>query len=255
MNKKSVSRVDQDGSTKMSEGNRSLDKRRFSVILVQPDSFENIGLVARGMANTGFPDLRLVGIHKPLKPEAYRTAVHAEDILDRAKYFSTLSDATSGLNLVFASTVRVRRASPLMTLSEAVQKMLEYPVQTEVGLVFGNERTGLTSEELGLSNFRFTIPQVARQPSYNLGAAVTLTLYQISIQERMQGPASRETPLSRAEQEAAIRAFERMLDRKGFIHPTNRAFITDRVADIFRRTALTKKDRDIILALFRKALD
>jgi hypothetical protein len=46
-----------------------------------------------------------------------------------------------------------------------------------------------------------------------------------------------------------------MLDSLGFMHATNRAFISDKVQDIFFRMALTAKDRDIILAMFRKALE
>ena len=34
----------------------------FSVILARPENPENIGLVARAMANTGFNDLRLTGV-------------------------------------------------------------------------------------------------------------------------------------------------------------------------------------------------
>jgi len=46
-----------------------------------------------------------------------------------------------------------------------------------------------------------------------------------------------------------------MLDSLGFMHDTNRAFITEKVQDIFFRMTLTAKDRDIILAMFRKALE
>jgi hypothetical protein len=45
-----------------------------------------------------------------------------------------------------------------------------------------------------------------------------------------------------------------MLDGLGFMRDTNRGFITERVQDIFRRMVLTGKDRDVILAMFRKAL-
>ncbi len=38
------------------------------------------------------------------------------------------------------------------------------------------------------------------------------------------------------------------------MHDTNRAFIEERVGDIFRRMVLTEKDRNIILALFRTAI-
>jgi tRNA/rRNA methyltransferase len=229
------------------------DLRRFAVIIVRPDSPENIGLAARGMANTGFSDLRIVGLDR-LEGAAYRTAVHAEALLDGAKFYRTLAEAAGGLHLVFGSTARIRRDFSLVTLREAVRKMSEYPAETRIGLVFGNERTGLTSDEIGRTNIRFHIPQAARQPSYNLGVAVTLALFEIVKGEEPPPVVRRDLPLTWAEQEAAGRRFEEMLDGLGFMRDTNRAFITERVQDIFRRMVLTGKDRDVILAMFRKAL-
>jgi tRNA/rRNA methyltransferase len=226
---------------------------RFAVVLVRPDSPENIGLAARGMANTGFTDLRLVGLEK-LEAPAFRTAVHAEAVLDGARFFRTLSEAVDGLHLVFGSTARIRRDFPLVTMRDAVRRMFEYPPETKIGLVFGNERTGLTAAEIGLSNIRFRIPQAARQPSYNLGVAVTLTLFEISGRREPPPVVRRDLPLTRAEQEEAGRRFGEMLDGLGFMRDTNRGFITERVRDIFRRMVLTGKDRDVILAMFRKAL-
>jgi tRNA/rRNA methyltransferase len=240
-------------ASRRAETPASLDPGRFSVILVRPDTPENIGLAARGMANTGFSDLRIVGLGRIGAP-AYRTAVHAENILDGARHYDTLTGAVDGLHLVFGSTARIRRDFPLVTLADAVRKISEYPPAALVGLVFGNERTGLTSEEIGLSNVRFRIPQAARQPSYNLGVAVTLTLHAIASLAEPLSPVRRELPLKLAEQDEAGRRFGKMLDSWGFMHDTNRAFIEERVQDIFRRMALTAKDRDIILAIFRKAL-
>lgn len=229
---------------------------RFAVVLVRPDSPENIGLAARGMANTGFSDLRLVGLER-LEAPAYRTAVHADAILDRARFFGTLPEALHGLHVVVASTARIRRDFPLVGLAEAARRLAEYPPETRIGLVFGNERTGLTADEIGLSNVRFHIPQAARQPSYNLGVAVTIALYEIA--GRGTPPPApprggRDLPLTWAEQEESGRRFGEMLDGLGFMRDTNRDFITERVQDIFRRMVLTGKDRDIILALLRRGL-
>jgi TrmH family RNA methyltransferase len=226
---------------------------RFAVILVRPDSPENVGLAARGMANTGFADLRLVGLER-LEAPAYRTAVHADSILDRARFFGTLTEALQGLNIIAASTARVRREFPLVGVAEAARRLAEYPLETRIGLVFGNERTGLTAGEIGLSNVRFRIPQAARQPSYNLGVAVTVTLYEIAGRGDPPSVPRRDLPLTWAEQEASGRAFAEMLDGLGFMRDTNRDFITERVRDIFRRMVLTGKDRDIILAMFRRGL-
>ena len=60
---------------------------RFAVVLVRPDSPENIGLAARGMANAGVADLRFVGVDR-LEPPAWRTAIHAEAILEGARFFA-----------------------------------------------------------------------------------------------------------------------------------------------------------------------
>lgn len=229
------------------------DISRFAVVLVRPDSPENIGLAARGMANTGFSDLRIVGLER-FEPAAWRTAVHAESILERARFFGSVAGAVGDLNLVAGSTARVRRDFPLITLRDAAGRISEYPASTRVGLVFGNERTGLTSAEIGLANLRFHIPQAARQPSYNLGVAVTLTLCEIARRDDPVPAVRKDRPLTHAEQAEAGDRFRAMLDGLGFMRDTNRAFIEEKVRDIFFRMALTAKDRDVILAMFRKPL-
>jgi TrmH family RNA methyltransferase len=231
-----------------------MDLSRFAVILVRPDSPENIGLAARGMANTGFADLRIVGLDR-LEPPAWRTAIHAESVVEGARFFPSLAQAVSDLHLVVGSTARVRHDFPLVTLGEGVRRLEEYPASTRVGLVFGNERTGLTQEEIGLASIRFHIPQAARQPSYNLGVAVTLTLHAVAFHDAPPPAVRKDFPLTHAEQAEAGRRFREMLDSLGFMHDTNRAFITEKVQDIFFRMTLTAKDRDIILAMFRKALE
>ncbi len=227
---------------------------RLAVVLVRPDSPENIGLAARGMANTGFTDLRIVGLDR-LEPPAWRTAIHAESIIEGTRFFSSLAEAVADRELVLGSTARVRHDFPLVPLTEAVARIGEYPQAARVGLVFGNERTGLTQEELGLANVRFHIPQVSRQPSYNLGVAVTLTLHAVAFRQAPPPALRRDLPLDHHAQAEAGRRFAAMLDSLGFMHDTNRAFIVEKVGDIFFRMALTAKDRDIILAMFRKSLE
>lgn len=230
------------------------DVPRFAVILVRPDSPENIGLAARGMANTGFSDLRLVGLDR-LEAPAWRTAIHAEAVMEAARFYPSLAEAVTDRELVLGSTARIRHDFPLVPLADAVTRIGEYPASTRVGLVFGNERTGLTQEELGLANLRFHIPQAGRQPSYNLGVAVTLTLHAIAFREGPPATLRRQPPLDHAAQTEAGRRFADLLDGLGFMHDTNRDFIVEKVQDIFFRMALTGKDRDIILAMFRKALE
>src|SRR4030065_2392980 len=115
--------------------------QRSAVVLVRPDSPENIGLAARGMANTGFFDRRVVGLEK-LGPPAWRTAIHAESVLEGARFFPSLEAAVSDRHLVLGSTARVRHDFPLASLAEGVGRVAEDPAETRAGLVFGNERNG-----------------------------------------------------------------------------------------------------------------
>jgi tRNA/rRNA methyltransferase len=151
---------------------------QFVVILARPQSVENIGLVARAMKNTGFHGLRVVGRSK-VEIACPRTAVHAKNILKDASFCSEISGATADLNVVFASTAKPRQNFSVLPFDEAVSKMLSFPPESRIGLLFGNERTGLTSAELAASNFRWTIPQASRQPSYNLAAAALITLFEL----------------------------------------------------------------------------
>jgi len=228
------------------------------VILVRPENPENIGLAARAMKNTGFSELRLVGVRRH-DPKSFITAVHAGEILDRAKLFPTLEEATADLQFIAASTAKRRKLATWVDWDEAAGRIAGLPPTIRVGLLFGNERTGLTGAELGRANLVFTIPQAGRQPSYNLGAAVLLTLYTLFVRGR-SGPRAavleRDAPLPRREQDETIDRVIAKLSGRGFIHRTNRDHVSAWVRDYFGRTAMTARDRGFLLALFdKKALD
>ncbi|MDD8026805.1 MAG: TrmH family RNA methyltransferase [Acidobacteriota bacterium] len=226
---------------------------RAAVVLVRPGNPENIGLVARAMKNTGFPDLRLVS-RGPLSAEARRTAVHAEDILAGARLFPSLEAALTDRDFVLASTARLRRHATVVPLTEAVRTIGRLPAGARIALLFGNERTGLLSGEIERANLVFTIPQVGRQPSYNLGAAVLLTLY--SLFTAAPGPLETgEPPLPRPEQDAAIALILRQLETKRFIHPGNKVHVAALTHDLLGRLAMTARDRRFLLALFAKGVD
>lgn len=254
-------------------------RERFAVVLVRPESVENIGLAARAMKNTGFHNLRVVGRSK-VEIACPRTAVHAKDILKEASFYTDLASATADLNVVFASTAKPRHNFSVLPLDEAVPKMLSFLPEAGIGLLFGNERTGLTSAELAASNFRWTIPQASRQPSYNLAAAVLITLFEVfrrlkmgtvlfsrdpvprivrSTEEKTGpapffcGAATREVPLPRTDQEQCIRLIIQKLEERGFIHPTNRRHTTQMLHDLLGRLAMTDRDRKLLLAMFSHA--
>ncbi len=229
-------------------------KKRVSVLLARPQKPENIGLAARAMKNTSFENLFLIGLDK-LERKSFVTAVHSQEILKNARFFPNLLGAASDMNIILAATSKKRKNFPLLSLDEAVSKIFDFPGKTLIGLLFGNEITGLTSEELSLANFHFTIPQFGDQPSYNLASAVLLTLFSIYTYGKRTSDISDEMPLPWKEQEECIQKILEKLEDKRFIHPENKRHVTERVFSLFGRLALTDRDRKLLLAIFSKGPD
>jgi TrmH family RNA methyltransferase len=227
-----------------------LHPERFHVILSRPDSPENIGLAARAMKNTGFSSLRLI-MDKPLRFGATVTAVHAHDILENAERFPDIEQAIKDVDVVFAAAARPRKNFPGMSLSGLISTIETFTPSTRIGLLFGSERTGLTSGELRHSNYRVALPQASPQPSYNLASAVLLILFYLSFHNReIHTIFSPFKPLPRREQEECIALILDKLAGKGFIHAGNKEHISDRIYDLFGRLAMTDSDRKLLLAVF-----
>src|SRR5580704_9364362 len=124
-----------------------------SVILDRPQLAENIGAVARVMANFGLADLRLVRPRDGWPQErAWASASGANWPLDEARVFETLGGAMADLRLVLATTARPREAMlPVVTPREAAARLAEaYQSAWPTGLLFGGERAGLETADIAL---------------------------------------------------------------------------------------------------------
>jgi tRNA/rRNA methyltransferase len=80
------------------------------IILVEPQLAENIGMVARAMANFSLSELRLVAPRNGWpKKGAHSAASGATHVLEHARLFDTARDAIADLQYVFATTARETR--------------------------------------------------------------------------------------------------------------------------------------------------
>src|SRR5699024_7944741 len=80
-----------------------------AVVLVEPQLGENIGMVARAMANFGLGELRLVNPRDGWPNEKARAASsRADHVIDNVVVFDNLRQAIADLNYVVATTARER---------------------------------------------------------------------------------------------------------------------------------------------------
>lgn len=155
----------------------------FSVVLLEPLYDGNVGSVARVMKNFGFREIVLVNPCS-LGRDARLMALHAWDILEKARIVDSLASAVEESNLVIGTTSRAGK-----TEGEHI-RMPAYPPYTvreklrgrrgKVSLVFGREDTGLGREELIACDMILSIPTREEYPSLNLSHAVAVVLYELS---------------------------------------------------------------------------
>jgi tRNA/rRNA methyltransferase len=194
------------------------------VILNEPQLAENIGAVARVMANFGLSDLRLVRPRDGWPQQrAWASASGADWPLDGARVFERLEEAIGDLRLVYATTARPRETQlPVMSPREAAASLRRASeAEQPTGLLFGGERAGLETHDVALSHGVVTIPIDPKFRSLNLAQAVAITAYEWSLTERGLPPNFREAEPP-APQAAMIGLFEHLegeLEFSGFFHP------------------------------------
>jgi TrmH family RNA methyltransferase len=153
-------------------------------VLVYPHYPENVGAAARAIKTMGFTQLALVRPSRIAVPEhemALKMAVKSKDVLKAARRFGTLELALEDRDLVVATTSR-RGVSGVLAPRQLAERAIPH---AEAGgrltILFGNEKTGLTTAELALADLRVRIPMAAAQPSVNLAQATQLIAYELLV--------------------------------------------------------------------------
>lgn len=200
-----------------------------TVILDQPQLAENIGAVARVMANFGLSDLRLVRPRDGWpQPRAWASASGADWPLDGARVFETVEAAVADLRLLHAATARPRETLlPVLTPREAAAALNGASrAGLAVGVLFGGERAGLETRDVALANAIVTIPIDPRFHSLNLAQAVAVTAYEwrMTVLDRPSARfASMETaPAAQGTMLGVYEHLETELEAAGFFHPPSK---------------------------------
>jgi tRNA/rRNA methyltransferase len=153
-------------------------------ILVRPQLPENVGAVARAMANMGFNRLRLVNPCRHWDGSvALAVSAGADWVLTGAQVFSTVEAAIADLAVVIATTDRNRYLNkPFADLPAAAVQMHDHLQNgTPLGILFGPERTGLENADIAPANQMVSIPSDPHFSSLNLAQAVLVVAWQLRL--------------------------------------------------------------------------
>jgi tRNA/rRNA methyltransferase len=222
-----------------------------AVILVEPQNPGNIGMVCRAMANFGACDLRLVNPCAHLHPEARKFAVAANHLLGQAKLFADLASAIADLQLTVATTRRSGRLrGELLDIAEVPGLQTTLLPDGRMGLVFGREDAGLTSEEVALCSHAATVATTAEVGSLNLAQAALLFLHELARDTARTTSHGVAEPPSTAEMEALFRQIEHLLDRIAFLNPNRPEGVMNTLRRIHHRAGLDRRELAILRGMW-----
>lgn len=208
------------------------------------------------MKNNACYDLRIVANREDFQENQVRTlAVHAADIWESARFFEP---SIAGLKAaladcyVSAGTTRrlgARRKSWGMT-PEQFAGNVKASGSGKCAIVFGNERTGLTDEELDCCSVSINIPSNDDFPSLNLSHAVQIVAYTLfrASETRSRG----YEPISLERLDALVSDISEDIDHVGLFRAAGRENNDRFLREIFARAALSESEAVRLEKLFRK---
>ena len=230
------------------------------VILNEPQLAENIGAVARVMANFGLYDLRMVRPRDGWPQErAWPSASGADWPLNNAQVFDTLDAAAGDLHRLFATTARPRETRlPILTAREGAAELRSAAeAGLKTGYLYGGERAGLETSDIALCHGIVTIPIDPKFRSLNLAQAVAITAYEWRMglagaaPETMKGE---DEPAPLAEVTRFYEHLEQDLEDAGFFFPPEKKpSMVRNLRVIFARARLSTQEtrtlRGVLTAL------
>lgn len=237
-------------------------KLRF--VLVRPRNPLNMGAAARAMANFGFNDLVVV---KPFAPVWRETtsAVGAEQLVRDARSLSSLDEAIGDCQLVLGTTaLRNRRPErpvvSLPNLGDYLKQVAPSPFLTkdrgtfQAAILFGSEKTGLSSTHLDRCHFWLTIPTDPGCPSMNMGQSVALCAYEWArvLEALPRRPLPGLAPLATTDDlNRLVRQTMNLFEAAEYLPFLPRAAQERKVRRLFQRWRIHRQDIQLLYGLFR----
>ena len=224
----------------------------IKIVLVNPSHAGNIGAIARVMKNMGLSSLCLVNPKQFPDQQAIARSAGAHDILDNAVVVESLDEAISETRLVIGTSTRARRLSwPALDPENCASKVISASCEDSVAIIFGNERAGLTNEQLDKCQFFVTIPVDPAFSSLNLAAAVQIITYELrkaylNFEQRVNDDDQESALASQLEIQGFFKHLEKVLIEIDFLNPATPKKLMRRLYRLFHRAQLEEKEVNIL---------
>jgi TrmH family RNA methyltransferase len=158
------------------------DKRlsRIRIVVIEPVAPGNVGSIARAMANFGIEDLVLVSPLVFDMKVARSFACNGGYIIESLKTADSFEEAVKGVSVVVGMTRRAKEVEVTVPVEKMAEVVLYAAASSDVAIVFGRERSGLSAEEKDRCTVLSHIDSVAGAAgSLNIAHAALLSMHEI----------------------------------------------------------------------------
>ncbi|MFM2153268.1 MAG: hypothetical protein RL199_1703 [Pseudomonadota bacterium] len=223
-------------------------------VLLNPRSGGNVGAVARALKNFGHRHAVIVGDDAFDADHARMMAVQSEDVLEAMPRFPSFDEAVADCAWVVGTSPRRRRGMRSLSVRAFAEEAMQRLSTGHVALVFGEERSGLSNEQLDRCHDLSAIDTDPAQPSVNLAQAVLLYAYDLRVAAALPRPAEAgPTAATDGELQGLRSGLEQLLGEAGFLTHDPRPALGGLVATL-ERARLTREEARLWRAALASAI-
>ncbi|OIO10548.1 MAG: hypothetical protein AUJ52_03995 [Elusimicrobia bacterium CG1_02_63_36] len=222
--------------------------KRAAIVLVRPRNPRNIGAAARVLSNFGFTDLRVVAPHPPVWAEARASATDGAALLSETKVFAAMEEALADRRFVWGTTCLKGRSPESGAISLPAAR-----ISAADAVVFGQEKRGLTAQDLALCDGLLSVPTDPACPSMNLAQSVAVVCYEIA-RKPGKGPAPAPR-IPYGELERLAEQAERALRRIGYRPSLTPQSRREKLRSLLRRRGVAVREAGFLREVLRRLED
>ena len=230
---------------------------RIRIVLVNTSHPGNIGAVARAMKNMCLTDLVLVDpVRYPEEADvAFSRASGAQDLLSASRKVATVEEAIEECHLVIGTSARQRTVRwPVVDPHECALLASERAGSgSQVAILFGRERSGLTNEELALCHYLVQIPTNPDYSSLNVAMAVQVIAYELMMvsQQSVSGTEAQRESITAGQFEGFIGHLEETMEVIGFSDDRSSDKLMRRLRRLFLRADMEPDEMNILRGILK----
>ena len=180
---------------------------------------------------------------------------HADSFKIIKQVFDSITEASKDANILIATTALKNRKpfQQILTLNK-IDSFLKENKDKKIAVLFGPEKTGLTSAEIDKADYILNIPTTAKVPSINLAQAVILCCWEFAKNNLKTPRKNTQKTCSAKEKQIALNNLILLFDKLDLPPILNKKICTQKIQKISAAKNFSKEEIFFINTITQKII-